>query len=261
MTPFLRQLYNMFLDNPYNDEVYKKAIHQIEQSVCFELSDVMSLVGPTLEQLKASSIRTSADYDLMPHGGLLVMPSEYVWFEWRQHEANGNMYRVGAMLRDYEDYIACEIISSLDTSVIFKSRIMKDGDECCFVMVRTSETENNQELAEFAGIFGVMMIVFLLIINAPYGIDKDPQPVHKVWAKEAKKRGFTLKPYHYIRLSKKPPPSELAKGQGPAFHKAFHFVRGHLRRYQNGLKIMVKAHWRGDPRLGVCSMPDYKVKP
>jgi hypothetical protein len=197
----------------------------------------------------------------MPHGGLLVMPSEFVWLEWRQtDDVTGERYRVGAMLKDCEDSITYEITSSIDHTVIFKGRIMYEADECAYVVVKQSQNDD-VETCELAGLFGVIVVVYLLIINAPYGIDKEPAAVHKVWAKEAKQRGFTLKPYHYVRLSKKPPPSDLAKGQGPAFHKAFHFVRGHLRRYQSGLKVMVKAHWRGDPRLGVCAMPDYKVKP
>jgi hypothetical protein len=35
----------------------------------------------------------------------------------------------------------------------------------------------------------------------------------------------------------------------------------HLRHFQSGDHTRVKAHWRGDPRLGICPIPDYKVRP
>jgi len=40
--------------------------------------------------------------------------------------------------------------------------------------------------------------------------------------------------------------------------KAFHFCRGHVRRLSSGVVTRVRAHWRGDPSLGVCQA-DYRV--
>lgn len=38
---------------------------------------------------------------------------------------------------------------------------------------------------------------------------------------------------------------------GSTFRKCLHFVRSHRRQYRNGLGSVVRAHWRGDPALGI----------
>jgi hypothetical protein len=38
---------------------------------------------------------------------------------------------------------------------------------------------------------------------------------------------------------------------GATFHKCLHFVRSHLRHYQDGKVTVIPAHWRGDPALGI----------
>jgi hypothetical protein len=38
---------------------------------------------------------------------------------------------------------------------------------------------------------------------------------------------------------------------GTTFHKCLHFVRSHLRHFRDGRVIVIPAHWRGDPALGI----------
>ncbi len=54
--------------------------------------------------------------------------------------------------------------------------------------------------------------------------------------------------------------TETLKGGKDGSPKRFHFVRGHVRRLSEIRVIPVKAHWKGDPRLGLMSLPEYKFK-
>lgn len=288
MTPFLREIWLRFQTIGKPTDGTRRAIEQVENSLAFEVTDILPLVGETIHTLEGSTLVGSDGKPVVGHGGLLVMPHDYVWLEWRQeHDAaeldryakaglDKNLisrarkfYRVGAMLYYNETMqtISVEITSQLELEAlhdhcVLHSHIHLLPDETCRVVCYSSDHRNKDPIVtECAGKMGVYVLGMLLILNAPYGIKKDIQQLHKAHAKEAKQKGFQLKPHRVVYIDKtKAPPVEPGKHE-PAFHKAFHFVRSHLRHFKDGTHTLVKAHWRGDPRLGICPMADYKVRP
>jgi len=287
MTPFLRSIFERAVTiKPKSKELRDKAVIQMQETVCFEMTAVMDLVGQTIETLNGSTIKAHDGRPVVGHGGLLVPPSQYTWFEWQQENTSDEpdvdfdimkdvlivtinerpkKYRMGAMVSYDEDSqkLHIDIMSDLDATVVMTSHVEMYDDETCRICCYKSENDSDEHLAKVAGYIGAHVVAMILIINAPYGIKTEAQPVHKAHARQARGLGFELKPHHYITLNKTAPPPKYSghNPNGPAFHKAFHFVRSHLRHFQKGGTTLVKAHWRGDPRLGICPMPDYKVKP
>ncbi len=258
------------------DASKRKAMAQLEGSICFDVSDVRNLVSQTVDAMAGTAVDNERG-PTINHGGLAVMPHRLVWVEWMQtalpedvNEMRSNgvncalsgNYRLAAGLQ-YDadlDMIGLLIINSLDLSEIMTAEIQLLDNDMCQIIVPLDENHNSRKISFTAGVVAQYALAALCIVNAPYGIKTDPQPVHKAQAKEARQRGFELKPHYIVTIHKTAPPKGLGGIDGHGAAKAFHFVRGHLRRLSGGVITSVKARFRGDPRLGVLSMPDYRVK-
>lgn len=104
----------------------------------------------------------------------------------------------------------------------------------------------------------------LAIINSPKIVRRETRRPHAGLAREIRKAHgqVHLLPWHEIKLQVTPPDlneDEIMSGQF-RFSKgrALHFCRAHLRMW-NGRLILVSAHWRGDPALGI-SRGRYRVQ-
>jgi hypothetical protein len=247
----------------------QRAIEFCREAICFEMSGVTDLMRETVRAMGTSTITGPDGQTLVGHGGLLVLPSDLTWFEWRVPKSlpTDLPERVGGLItrEDPEGPINIEFTTEQallrNQPMILCAHIREYPDECCRVETYTSEHDDQIE-AEVAGNLGVLTLAGLMILNAPYGIKQEEQPLHKKHARVAQSQGFKLRPHKVVYLDKtRPPPPEHTSGRHePAFHKAFHFVRTHLRHYRDGSRTMVKAHWRGDPRLGICPIPDYRLR-
>jgi hypothetical protein len=266
MTPFLHRLYKFAQEEGAKkpSKESRALVKSFQEALSFECSDVLDLAHETAKAVAATVHQDNKQEPVINHGGLLVLPHSTTWVEWMGEHARG---RVGVIICEEPDgdyslgilpenspgeYLACLI------------KVLPD-DECKIVAYK-NENKDSAELAALAGYVGQIVLAMLIIINAPYGIDQDVQPLHKAWARDAAKSGFQLKAARRIYLNKtKAPPAEYLKSHsayaGAKFHKAFHFVRSHLRHFKGGGHTMIKAHWRGDPRLGIRAMPEYKLKP
>ena len=107
------------------------------------------------------------------------------------------------------------------------------------------------------------LYALLSIINSPKIIDRSThKPSSGLQKRLSRKAGkpFELLPWHEIFLDVRPPPDGEGHGSnserltGP---KAFHFCRSFIR-IRLGKLERVRAHWRGDPSLGV-SQASYRV--
>lgn len=271
MTPLLRRIYAHMSHNPEHPQ-YKTSMAEFTEALCFEVTRVTPLVQETVNTLAKSSFQTLEGHTHLSHGGLLVMPHNRVWLEWVSPPVGDKpSMRIGIYLYTLgnEDLINVECTTSKEIeygerfgiSASHLGRIYLYPDETCRVVSVGDPSEE-----QLGGMAGLSAVALLLILNAPYGIAKPTQPVHKTHAKEAQRHGFKLKPHHIVYLDKsRPPPDQtlhdITYNSGPKFHKAFHFVRTHLRHFKDGTHTKIKAHWRGDPRLGICPHPDYKVRP
>lgn len=287
MTPFARRIWlklQAVKQSPKSKEPPEKwldqkrrAMAQIEEAICFDVSDVHDLLQQTIAAMD-SAVNYQNGEPFINHGGLAEMPHGTIWLEWQQKVdaedlpklravgvpvSPGGSYRLGCGLTYDPDVnvIGITILNSLDITDTMTAEIQLLPDDMCQISAPLQENHGEKTIAMCAGLIAQYVLAGLCIINAPYGIKKDAQPVHKAHAREARQRGFELKPHHVVTIHKTAPPKGMGGTPGHGAPKAFHFVRGHLRRLRNGVTTSVKAHFRGDPRLGILSMPDYKVKP
>lgn len=280
MTPLLRQIYVALQSIP-SPASREYALKRCREALCFEVTDVYPLAMETIKTL-CQTTEYNIDGPVIPHGGLMVMPHHTVWLEWRlPREGDLRTYRAGCFLMEAtsEDDGHHAIVVETTTSELIENRCHKSyvgrilvlpDDRCSVAGINGSldDEPDDEEIQRTGGISAIYALAMLLILNAPYGIRQDAQPLHKAHARHARTQGFTLKPHRVVYLDKtRPPPTRSTDNpDGPAFHKAFHFVRQHLRHYQptskrEAIHTLVKAHWRGDPRLGICPIHDYKVRP
>lgn len=286
MTPLARRVW-LVMDNakrkkgsqtPAQFEQEKRAAcRQLEDSICFDVSDVRELIGQTVAAMAGTAVKDEAGEYMINHGGLAVMPHHKMWVEWQQSimpedvaklRAEGvdcalsGIYRIGCGLSfdPVSNMIGVLVINSLDIADTMSAELQLLEHDMCQIVVPLNENHNDKDIGMCAGKIAQYALAALCIVNAPYAIKADVQPVHKAQAREARQRGFELKPHHVVTIHKTAPPRGLGGTDGHGAAKAFHFVRGHLRRLGGGKLTSVKAHFRGDPRLGILSMPDYRVK-
>ena len=107
------------------------------------------------------------------------------------------------------------------------------------------------------------LYAFLSIINSPKIIERSTHKPSSGLQKRLNRKAskpFELLPWHEIFLDVQPPPdgtSHDGSSERLTGPKAFHFCRSFIR-IRLGKLERVRAHWRGDPSLGV-SQASYRV--
>jgi hypothetical protein len=257
VTPFARKIIEraILVDGLSSEDavIQTKSINALLSATCLEVSSIETLICETGKTIANNQTKKFFSNNMdtetpCEHGGLLIAPSKFTWIEIKRD----NHY-LGILVHDIEDQL-CTI--GFADEIQSPGIIEKQVDDK-FVLRRElkhSYTANEDLLFQKTTLFAAAA---LITINAPYGIEKTKVAAHKGFAKNLVRKGFAKpKPYTIISLSKSAP-AHLT-GAGTGHHKAFHFVRSHLRHYNNGLTSKVKAHWRGDPALGILKT-DYKV--
>lgn len=213
---------------------------QLLASACFDLSPVGGIVRETSQEL----IATLAAEHRMEHGGLLFAPAGSTWVEMMVP----GLPRIGALVWPEENAIWFES-ATRDVSGFLE--LDEDGEH--FSSGRNGAiTTTGSDYDMALGVLAAFVASSLLLINAPRGVERHASPPHQGLAREVRKAGFgDLKPIHTIRLSKRTGPIGEPEPAGQGSPKAFHFCRSHLRKLPDGDIIRIRAHWRGDPALGV----------
>ena len=231
--------------------LFRQAISEGDTSVartvasmtCFDVTAVYDGVVETAYSLMANSPPSD-----IAHGGLLFLPAESVWIEVRTPHLKmysilyGEPGRIGySTFHDTTQFGRGKVVGCLVVG------------EDTFAM----GADGSDSPADRVVVIGLSVAASLLLINAPRGVIAHTRPPHKGVIREAKASGiYDLRPYHTIHLDKKSGP--VGGAGGSAAKKAFHFCRSHVRHLPGGVTTRVRAHWRGDPALGVCR-GDYVV--
>lgn len=229
MTPGAQRLFKdaaTMARYPHLRESGVDLMEMLAKAVCFDLSAVDQLVGTTIANTREE------------HGGLFVPPAETFVLESRCAEG----VRLFLCQKIEGDILSIEV----------------PGREGRALIVWSDEKFErvSPKLPEASWVMWVAAAVVLL--NAPYGIERETKAPHKGLARQVRHEGLgDLRPAYTVKLSLSAPPSEHLGGEGSP--KAFHFCRGHARTLASGAVTKVRAHWRGDPRLGICPTPDYSV--
>lgn len=215
------------------------------EATCFDLYAVSGLVEETAHALSGNR----------HHGGLLFLPSGGAIFELSHGDyrlvflTKDKATREGVPLEgDNISFSAVAFFSNGKWSKLQHGVLRVDQPET--FVIGLSDREGG-------AIYGLLLAAAIILLNAPYGVERIPQEAHRGFARRVRQRGFgQLRPSITIRLDRaQAPPAQYGAGAG----KAFHFCRAHLRRLASGRAVKVRAHWRGDPRLGISPVKPYKV--
>jgi hypothetical protein len=238
MTPFARKL--------SRDPAWQSLL---ARSTCFDFTPVQQMIPATIQAL-CDGADPGPDGSQFNHGGLLVAPAEFFWFEVRLPAGS-----VGWSCQFVEDQIGVLYCQPGKAVVAAALELLPDDQARIF-----SDTRLPCPPGSSPG-FALPVAAMLVMLNAPKGFRQKPVAAHRGHAKQIRRlTGITLKPAHTVHVDLSAgdvsPSGSTGTGGAP---KAFHFCRAH-RRNLGDRSIRLRAHWRGDPALGVCQST-YEVRP
>lgn len=243
-TPFWRE----------HHRVYLKSMSDIH---CFDLTQATELIGDLLDQLHEMEENSRNEI----YKNQVFLPAQKTWIEFRPPENNKRLgfLLIGnkeidetmasmALVMD-ENYVELGMLK-LHDSTFFAPEELKTVPNSPF---EGSEKELLQSYSSAVSI----LLKCLILINTPKiigRITKSPnRRLEKLLIKQQPWIGsFPLHAWTEIRLHVKTPP-EMQGGEYEAHltgKKALHFCRQHLR-VRCGRLELVRAHWRGDPAIGI----------
>ena len=123
---------------------------------------------------------------------------------------------------------------------------------------RASVWRDAAGLAHHAIAFGVMAID---LINTPGIVGMKQRTPHTGLARKLARIGvgsYPLRAWSEVTVKTHTVVDDGEYESGATFRKCLHFVRAHRRHYRDGRESIVRAHWRGDPALGI-KRTRYKV--
>jgi len=199
----------------------------------------------------------------MSHGGLLHLPNGCFYVEIINNNSRFGLFLEGVAEKGGGAFALRSVITESGAYFDMTGVGIAHNEDKYYLHVEKNLLPdggvNNLRFND-ALILSNLVAACFIVLNAPYGIDLEPAPVHKGQAREAKRQNRKLNPVTIIKLSKTVKPERIVSS-GRGSPKGFHFVRSHSRlvRYPDTYTT-VKAHWRGDPALGI-HRANYKVVP
>lgn len=243
MTPLARRIFGRMRDA----EGRNPSTVAFSNAAFFDVSSVAQLIQSTAVEIN----QRARGISLCEHGGLLFAPAPVFWIECQSDRG-----RFGWLIHAVDEEMGFMYID--DHSNQSQGFLVLNSDGEHFEVCQDARTASfAQDMYLEAGL---ALASALLIINAPRGIERTTILPHRGLQKDLRRAGFgELKPSTIISLMGAPPSMPSSSSAGTASHKAFHFCRSHIRRLPDGTQTRVRAHWRGDPALGICQN-DYAVK-
>lgn len=196
---------------------------------------------------------------------LAFLPATRTWLEWRESDG-----RCAALIEADGN--------APGASVTWVVRLNEDG------RVRVAGRSGWLLLQDSAGLHGIAfpddstsalhrqaadarLYSLLAMINTPRVIGRTTHQPHaglqrQIAASRAMPGKYPLQAWHELKLEVRPPRDETGHEPRQTIltgGKALHFVRAHCR-IQNGALVLVSAHWKGDPALGI-KQTRYRVVP
>jgi len=234
----------------------------LAKATCFDMSPVGPLINRTGAELIGTTSDVASDAPLMEHGGLLFAPNEVVWLE-AQASPGGFIttdQRFGMLVNAVEDQLGC-FAFDVDGRMAAMGfiEIKPDGEHFSVHHDIRSPDQSERAKRMSANACG-WAAASLLLINAPHGVERTTTPAHRGLERDVRRALGVggLQPAHTIRLVMTPGEMGEPSGAAGGSPKAFHFCRSHVRRLPGGGVTRVRAHWRGDPSLGV-GQASYRV--
>jgi len=244
MTPLAQRLVRQIIGDGKRHllSISDQFAEHIVDAHCFEISDVVDLVD---------ALAMDVGF-VPPDPSSVFLPAPKTWIEYRRQTSN---FRGGVLLVETKDGIDCYPAFDFDDPDEFERSIVgahgRSGDlKASAIQPRTAEA--------FA-------CVALAMINTPKIVGRVQHMPHRGLERRLLRNRpnigkFPLHAWTEIQLKIGDPRDASEDGSVEAHYtgqRALHFCRAHLRIKMGRLEF-VKAHWRGDPSLGI-KRSRYKV--
>lgn len=205
----------------------------------FDLSGVSDMCEQVWRELFIADADDSKIFDL---GERCAVPCEHFWLEFRD-----NAYLVEACNeQDSGVYAVSELLTEGGLRLVTVGRIDQAGE--LFQVGATEECPDDYVIEGLQACGRVLSAI--AVLNSPRA-RQEPAAARKLLGnKFPRDANPELRATRiYIDVGGRSVSGEtLARTQSP---KAYHFVRSHVRRFDDGTSTVVRAHWRGDPAFGV----------
>lgn len=234
MSPLALRIFRQFLGAPNAPIIPDRAgiSARLAEAHCFEVTEVYDLAE------KLSSDPAFVADDLTSS----FLPAPYTWIEHKHGNA-----RFALFLTERADG---EGFNLFQASAENNGRMPFDGVGQNYEIVRMESVQPETTAA--------CALVILAMINTPKLIGRVQHMPHRGLEKRLLKNRknigrFPLRAWTEIKLHIAPPRDASGDGSVEAHYtgqRPLHFCRAHLR-IKMGRIELVKAHWRGDPSLGI----------
>ncbi len=231
MTPLAMAVVKELIKKPQDRTIIDRVgvLNRMNDIHCFEVSGVLDTLVSMLDSAG----------DLVVDVRSTFLPAPKTWIEFQV--AGGD--RVGWLIDEEKD----EILFIDRTDRLLRTTSVSD--------LLASTDERWMQLAVATS---RVLLTAIVLINSPRLIGRRQHMPHRGLERELLRRRkivgkFPLNAWTEIRLDIAPAIDAAADASVEAHltgHRAFHFCRAHLR-VRNGRPEIVRAHWRGDPDLGI----------
>lgn len=271
MSPLAARLAKLLTDpsklkaNPFYSLNHKRLRQSLNDIHCFEVTEALPLLSEINKTIEAKFGIVTKTEDVPPEqsafiGQFVFLPAPKTWIEYR-HPAG----RIGLLLCQNEsetrasaelfmESAACDLgdisLVSDDWEIYGGRRVIPPE---LFDGFKQIGMVGNKFLETFLGLSHWLLV----LINSPHIIGRRQIMPHAGLERRLiKSMGAGKFPLHawteiLLQVSK---PTEIDDGEPHESHltgrRALHFCRKHIR-IRNGRMEYVRAHWRGDPAIGI----------
>ena len=260
-----------------NQQQHFESHDLILNAVHFDVTAALPMIDHVADQLAPRThsllVNRSEKPAIIDHGGLAVIPADSFGIEYAISTQSGPL-RIQHLCKTMGASIVVMTYVMCGRELMwYGDGVLQQRDDTSFALyyekfslpevghgLETPDTrEYNREQESVAANHLTIIIAALITLNAKVAIRDTPAPAHsgrqKQIAAKLAGRPYQQRPTHVITINGVLVSQHAGGGGGSP--KAFHFVRGHPRRTRRGT-VPIRAHWRGDPYLGICRA-DYRL--
>lgn len=250
MTPFAMRLVKGLYEPALSAKLYDpltKAWGQNRELLSSLLLDIHCFECTAVRELLNEAMRDSVDRgDFNLVDAVLFLPAEKTWIE---YQAEGRRFAF-LLINIFDDTARLYVFTESENVGIYVGIIGLKG----FAHVDYYSTSNDALKS-----FLVEIYALLSAINTPRVIGRRQHMPHRGLEKRLSKLrrrmgAFPLHAWTEIKLEISQTPEDMALTGSQEAHltgeRAYHFCRAHLRIRWGRLEF-VRAHWRGNPSLGI----------
>jgi len=239
MTPLAQQYFKQLL-LPAHERPDDPMLMPLDDLHCFEVS---SLWKPVCDTIDNHTIQQT----IMALPGPHILPSPTTWLEFDPY-GDGQRHAWLVVELDESWYLFGVTGSLKSWPVVRAIPPIIDGHQWQFM------TQDNPKLSTMMTFSMFAEALFMIeILVTPSLVVKVPHDPHAGFARNFRNMpgGYPLHAWHEVLINPDAV-KEVSDAQGRiSGKKCLHFVHGHRRTLGDGRTVAVKAHWRGDPQIGL----------